>query len=275
MKKYKVGILAACMLLLGTAGFGIVYQHQTSAKEQPHSFNVLVMGVDERPGDTGRSDVLMVVNLDKSHNKAKVMPIPRDTRVHIDGKGTDEKINHAYRYGGIPLTVRTVENFLNIDVDYYVKVNMEGFKDVVDELGGVNVNNPFPFVFDSFIFPEGENALNGEKALAYVRMRHEDPKGDLGRNNRQRQVVEALLDKGMNMSTVKNIPSLLTLAKKHIQTNIDVSDAFTMYNVIKNGRPDFETVTVKGEGQMVDGTWYYVVKPSEKKQLSAMFQQTH
>ena len=75
------------------------------------------------------------------------------------------------------------------------------------------MNNPFPFVFDSFIFPEGENALNGEKALAYVRMRHEDPKGDLGRNNRQRQVVEALLDKGMNMSTVKNIPSLLTLAK--------------------------------------------------------------
>ncbi|TYR81609.1 LytR family transcriptional regulator [Priestia megaterium] len=273
MKHSKLIAIISAIIISLIVG-GVVYEKKiTATKHEQHSFNLLVMGVDERKEDAGRSDVLMLVNLNTKTNKAKVMPIPRDTRVKIAGINKTEKINHAYKYGGISMTLNTVEDFLHIPVDYYVKVNMEGFKAVVNELGSVEVDNPFPFMFGSYLFPKGHNTLDGDRALAYVRMRHEDPKGDLGRNERQRQVMESLLEKGMDMSTINNIPELLNIAKNHIKTNVTLKDAFALYNVVKQGKPKFETVHVEGEPQVVDGTWYYIVDEQQKEHISAMFQQ--
>ncbi|WP_210610562.1 LCP family protein [Priestia flexa] len=261
--------LLSLLIFLGCVLTGVIYVF-SEKKVEAKEFNMLVMGVDEREADTGRSDVLMVVHFNSENGHLKMMPIPRDTRVKIKGKAEMEKINHAYKYGGIKLTVDTVEQFLNMPIDYYVKVNMEGFKAVVDEVGGVTVNNPFPFTFASYLFPQGETNLNGEKALAYVRMRHEDPKGDLGRNERQKQVVEALLDKGMSMSTVANLPNLLNITKQYVDTNVTIKDALAVYNAMEKGKPTFETVHVEGETQIVDGTWYYIVKDQEKQHIKAM-----
>ena len=138
----------------------------------PGAFTVLLLGVDQRPGDKGRSDTIMVATVNPNSGKALLFNIPRDTRTRLVKRGYDDKINHAYAYDGIAGSVATVENFLDaFPIDYYVQVNMEGFEMIVDQLGGVDVNNSFTFDIDGFHFPKGPQHLDGEYALKYARMR--------------------------------------------------------------------------------------------------------
>ncbi|WP_317951459.1 LCP family glycopolymer transferase, partial [Rossellomorea marisflavi] len=149
--------------------------------DKKHPFSVLLLGVDERAGDKGRSDTMIVVTVNPHEKTTKMLSIPRDTLVDIVGRGTRDKINHAYAFGGVEMSMDTVEEFLDIPIDYYAKINMEGFKDIVNAVGGVTVNNDFTFSSGGYTFNEGQLSLNGEKALAYTRMRKQDPRGDFGR----------------------------------------------------------------------------------------------
>lgn len=114
-------------------------QEEKISKSEPVS--ILLLGADERGEDKGRSDSLMVITLNPKNNSMKTVSIPRDTYTEIVGKGKSDKINHAYAFGGIDMSVATVEKFLNVPINYYIEVNMEGFKDIVDAVGGVDVNN--------------------------------------------------------------------------------------------------------------------------------------
>ena len=125
----------------------------TFKKKEP--FSVLILGVDERKGDRGRSDTMIVLTVNPNQNSIKMLSIPRDTRTEIVGHGTEDKINHAYAFGGIEMSMATVEDFLNIPIDYYLQINMEGFKDIVDSVGGVTVNNDLDFTVDGKHFPKG------------------------------------------------------------------------------------------------------------------------
>ncbi|GAA3319168.1 hypothetical protein GCM10020331_024960 [Ectobacillus funiculus] len=156
-----------------------------------------MLGADERADEVGRSDTLLVITLNPRTKSMKMVSIPRDTYTEIVGKGKSDKINHAYAFGGIDMSVNTVENFLNIPIDYYIEVNMAGFKDIVDAVGGVDVVNDLDF-FHSLviIFAKGPIHLNGEEALVYSRMRKQDPRGDFGRQMRQRQIIKAVIQKG-------------------------------------------------------------------------------
>ena len=91
--------------------------------------------------------------------------------LRLSGKGTEDKINHAYAFGGVEMSMNTVEKFLDIPIDYYVKMNMEGFKDIVDSVGGITVNNDLDFTVGKVHYPKGEISLNGEDALSFARMR--------------------------------------------------------------------------------------------------------
>src|SRR5699024_11686849 len=102
---------------------------------------ILLMCVDARGADKGRSDALMVLTLNPKTDSMQIVSIPRDTRVEIAGRGTQDKINHAYAFGGADMAVNTVENFLDVDMDYYVSMNMEGMEELVDQLGGITVEN--------------------------------------------------------------------------------------------------------------------------------------
>ncbi|WP_110114427.1 LCP family protein [Bacillus sp. CGMCC 1.16541] len=251
-------------------------QHHTEKNESQKSvskpFTMLLMGVDERDHDKGRSDVLMLASVNPTTNEARLLQIPRDTRAEIVGKGTYEKINHAYAYGGIDMTVQTVEKFLHIPVDYYMKIDMNGFKDIVNILGGIEVENEFTFTFQQHTFEKGNLTLNGEEALAYVRMRKEDPEGDLGRNKRQREVLKAMLAKVLDTDLVTHLPELLTVAKNEVDTNVGMSDMIMVYQMVKNGVPTIEPVVAKGEVQMMDGIWYYFIDAKEKEHVSTMMQ---
>ncbi|MEH7480695.1 LCP family protein, partial [Neobacillus drentensis] len=134
-------------------------------------FSVLMLGVDERAGDRGRSDTMIVLTVNPNTNSVKMLSIPRDTRTEIVGKGTVDKINHAYAFGGVQMSVNTVENFLNFPIDYYMKVNMEGFRDIVNAVGGITVQNDLDFSYSGYHFAKGQISLNGDQALAFSRMR--------------------------------------------------------------------------------------------------------
>lgn len=168
-------------------------EEKTVIKKEP--FSVLMLGVDERKDDSGRSDTMIVITVNPEKQTMKMLSIPRDTRTEIIGHDTVDKINHAYAFGGVPMAVDTVENFLNIPIDYYVFINMEGFLQIIDTLGGVTINNDMDLTFDEYHFPEGEITLDGNEALIFSRIRYEDPRGDFGRQIRQRQIIEAVMKK--------------------------------------------------------------------------------
>src|SRR5690606_37647398 len=105
------------------------------------SLNILLLGVDKRNGDSGRSDAVMVLTLDPKRDRMQLISIPRDTRTLIAGMGFEDKINHAYAYGGVDVSIETVEYLLDIEIDYYVEMNMEGLSDLIDVLGGITVHN--------------------------------------------------------------------------------------------------------------------------------------
>ncbi|MEG0386351.1 MAG: LCP family protein, partial [Solibacillus sp.] len=132
----------------------------------PHidPFSVLLLGIDERENDTGRTDTMIVVTVNPDLGTMKMLSIPRDSRVEIVGNGTTEKINHAYARGGIPMTIATVEEALDIPIDFYVAVNMEGFLSIIDVLGNIQVNNDMELIRNEYSFPEGNISLNGEEA---------------------------------------------------------------------------------------------------------------
>lgn len=231
-------------------------------------FTLLIMGVEDyaTEGSNGRTDSLMFATIDPKTAQVSLMSIPRDTRVTIAGRNQKDKINAAHAYGGEKMTIETVENFLHVPVDHYVKVDFEGFKAIVDAVGGITVDVPFDFWERSDVdynkkiyFKKGEQHLNGEEALAYVRMRKQDPKGDFGRAERQRQVVEAILHELNSPSTVFKINDLAKTIGKYVKTDIPVSDGIALYNKFSEFDPSsIETITLEGEDQKINGIYYFV-----------------
>lgn len=230
--------------------------------------SILIMGVDERKDDRGRSDSLMILTVNPQNNSSLLFNIPRDTRTEIPGRGTQDKINHAYAFGGVPMTVKTVEHFLQVPVDYYVKVNMPGFAGIIDSLGGVDVDNGFAFDYKGHPFPEGTIHLNGEEALMYTRMRYEDPRGDLGRNERQRQVLEAVISEAAKPSILMDLSSILSSLGGNVKTNISPEELQQMATDYRNATRQVETLEVQGNGGKINGIYYYQVSEAERKRVS-------
>jgi polyisoprenyl-teichoic acid--peptidoglycan teichoic acid transferase len=230
--------------------------------------SILLMGVDERNGDRGRSDSLILMTVNPNTNSTQMVSIPRDTRTEIIGKGKEDKINHAYAFGGTEMAINTVENFLDIPVDYFVKINMESFKDTVDAVGGVEVNNTLNFSYGGYDFPEGTVSLDGEKALAYTRMRYEDPRGDFGRQDRQRQVIEAVMKKGANVSSVTKFGEMFGVVRENVATNLTFDEMWDIQANYKSATKNLEQFQVNGKGDKINGVYYYIVSDEERSALS-------
>lgn len=186
-----------------------------------------------------------------------MVSIPRDTYTKISGKGTMDKINHSYAFGGTQMAADTVEDLLDVPVDYFVKVNMESFKDTVDTLGGITVNSTFAFNYDGHSFGTGNISLNGEEALAYTRMRKEDPRGDFGRQQRQRQVIEGIISKGANISSVTKFGDMFKVIENNMKTNMSFDDMWTVMTDYKNARSKVTQHELKGTGTRINNIYYY------------------
>ncbi|ABS23929.1 LCP family protein [Bacillus cytotoxicus] len=255
-------------------------------------FTVLIMGIEDyaTDGQNGRTDSLMFATVDPKSKKVSLMSIPRDSRVTIAGKNRKDKINAAHAYGGESMAIDTVENFLEVPVDHYVKIDFKGFKGIVDAVGGVTVDVPFDFWersdtnYDKKIhFKQGKHDLNGEEALAYVRMRKQDPNGDYGRAARQRQVLAAVIHKLNSASTVFKIKDLADVVGKYIKTDIPIFDGLAVYKKFSDFDPShIETLKLEGEDKKIDGIYYFipdeismqVIRNSIKKNIGKADEQT-
>lgn len=233
---------------------------------QEESFSVLLMGIDTGDlgrVDQGRSDTMMVATVSPEDKQTTIVSIARDTYVDIVGYGTQDKINHAYAFGGAAMSMNTVEKYLDIPIDHYISINMAGLKELVDAVGGIEVNNDLTFSQDGYDFTIGKIALDGDQALSYSRMRHEDPSGDYGRQERQRKIVEGIAKKVLSFEGVSQYQSILTAVESNMKTDMSFDD---MRTIALNYRDAFGTVKqdqLQGEGFMQGGISYQRVSDDE------------
>lgn len=235
--------------------------------------SVLLLGVDEREGDRGRSDSIIVLTVNPEANSVKMLSIPRDTRTEIVGKGKVDKINHAYAYGGVEMSLATVENYLDIPIDYVIEINMEGFEDIVDAVGGVTVQNDLDFTHEGTHFPKGELKLNGEKALKFSRMRYEDSRGDFGRQLRQRQIIQGVINEGASLSTIANFGDIFKALGNNVKTNLTFDEMITIQSQYKAASQSIEQLSLAGQGTKIDGTYYLQVPEEEKQRVQNLLKQ--
>ncbi|WIG41730.1 LCP family protein [Bacillus toyonensis] len=234
-------------------------------------FTILIMGIEDyaTDGQNGRTDSLMFATVNPKTQRISLMSIPRDSRVPIVGKDKEDKINAAHAYGGEQMAIKTVEGFLKVPVDHYIKIDFQGFKGIVDAVGGVTVDVPFDFwersdvdYYKKIQFKQGQQNLNGEEALAYVRMRKQDPNGDYGRAARQRQLLAAVAQKLNSASTVFKIKDLTTVVGKYIKTDIPISDGLALYNKLSSFDPStIQTLKLEGEDKKIGGIYYFLPDP--------------
>jgi len=234
-------------------------------------FTILIMGIEDyaTDGQNGRTDSLMFATVNPKTQRISLMSIPRDSRVPIVGKDKEDKINAAHAYGGEQMAIKTVEGFLKVPVDHYIKIDFQGFKGIVDAVGGVTVDVPFDFwersdvdYYKKIQFKQGQQNLNGEEALAYVRMRKQDPNGDYGRAARQRQLLAAVAQKLNSASTVFKIKDLTTVVGKYIKTDIPISDGLALYNKLSGFDPStIQTLKLEGEDKKIGGIYYFLPDP--------------
>jgi polyisoprenyl-teichoic acid--peptidoglycan teichoic acid transferase len=289
----RVFIAIAVVVLLSITGFGIylwasvnetaqnIYEpiereEEKSEKreekvdvEQSEPMSFLLAGVDSTGDEIeGRSDTMIVLTVNPEKESIKMLSIPRDTRTEIIGRGTTEKINHAYAWGGVKMAIDTVEHFLDIPIDHYVSINMEGFIGIVDAIGGVTVDNDFAFSQSGYTFPEGEQVLSGEEALAYSRMRKEDSRGDFGRNDRQREVVEAVILEAADISSVSRAGEILDTVGSSVRTDLTLTEMWKIQSNYRGARHNVEQMAVTGENERIDGIYYVIVSEEDRQQVT-------
>ncbi|WP_391207953.1 LCP family protein [Psychrobacillus sp. L4] len=236
-------------------------------KKEP--FSLLLLGVDEREHDKGRSDTIIVLTVNPSTDSTKMVSIPRDTYTKIIGRDKLDKINHAYAFGGNDMALNTVENLLNIPIDYIIQVNMESFLEIVDIVGGVIVDNATAFEVNGYPFDKGTIHLDGEQALNYVRMRMDDPLGDFGRQARQKQVLKAILKEGASLNSLWKYKDFLLSIQQNIRTNMTFEQMIDIQKGYKSSINNIETLAFqKGKGQRIDGIWYYIMDHEELENVT-------
>lgn len=231
---------------------------------------ILVLGVDQRKNDYGRSDTLVIAAFNPQKNSVLLFNIPRDTRTDIIGHGTVDKINHAYAFGDVRMSLNTVEHFLGISIPYYIKINMESFEKIIDDIGGVDVDNKFAFQYEGLFFPQGEQHLNGYQALKYSRMRKIDPQGDLGRNERQRQIIKAAVQKTSTITTLLSNSNILDTLGSNVKTNISFDEMKEINGNYRSALNHIHTTEIKGSGKMINGIYYYMVAERERERVAEL-----
>ncbi|HEM4262291.1 LCP family protein [Streptococcus suis] len=237
---------------------------------------ILLMGVDmdqaTRGGDWegGRSDSMILVTVNPKTKETNMMSLTRDIMVEIaeangESSGTVEKLNHSYSYGQAPMAIATIEKMMDINIDRYIEINMDGLVELVDAVGGIEVNNTLGFpisisehepAYTSIVQP-GKQLVNGNQALVYARMRYDDPEGDIGRQRRQREVITAIIKKLLQLDGFTQYKKILTAISNNMRTNIEISPA-TIPSLLgyKDSVSKLNSYQLRGVDQMVDAIYY-------------------
>lgn len=285
VKKKNYNRLIALIIILVALIGGLIYYLYTNDNEdaastvttqQSNAINIMIMGVDRRADDVGRSDTLMVLTYNPTNKKASLLSLPRDTRVHIE-KNDYDKINHAYAYGGHELTKKTVEAFLNVPVDYYVMIDVHAFEKIIDAVGGVDIDvekrmyyeDPWDddggLVID--LYP-GKQHMDGKTAIQYVRYR--DGEGDIGRITRQQKFIKAFMSQIISPSILPKLPEIIQNISSAIQTDMPIDKMISLMTdlptVQQNG---LNSTMVPGKPAYIEDISYWIPDIAKTRQLIA------
>lgn len=221
--------------------------------------NIALFGIDAEEGGVGRSDSIIIATIDTTHKKLKLISIMRDSYVTIEGHG-DDKINHAYAFGGPQLAIKTLNENFDLNIDDFVAVNFTTLPKIIDMLGGVTIDITSEEVSHiPGIDTAGTYTLTGEQALAYSRIRYASG-GDYVRTDRQRTVLSKVFEKVLSINFTQ-YPSLLSEILPMVQTNLDYSEILNLGNeVLKMGVTTLEQERFPRdgycEGKMIDKIYY-------------------
>lgn len=221
--------------------------------------NIALFGIDAEDGSVGRSDSIIIATIDTTHKKLKLTSIMRDSYVAIEGHG-DDKINHAYAFGGPQLAIKTLNENFDLNIDDFVAVNFTTLPKIIDMLGGVTIDITSEEVSHiPGIDAAGTYTLTGEQALSYSRIRYASG-GDYVRTDRQRAVLSKVFEKVLSIN-VTQYPSLLSEILPMVQTNLDYSEILNLGNqVLKMGVTNLEQERFPRdgycEGKMIDKIYY-------------------
>ncbi|HEM5301041.1 TPA: LCP family protein [Streptococcus suis] len=274
-------IYGASLLNFSTGAISKTYkqldgENEITPIDATEPLTILLMGVDmdqaTRGGDWegGRSDSMILVTVNPQTKETNMMSLTRDIMVEIaeangESSGTVEKLNHSYSYGQAPMAIATIEKMMDITIDRYIEINMDGLVELVDAVGGIEVNNTLGFpisisehepAYTSIVQP-GKQLVNGDQALVYARMRYDDPEGDIGRQRRQREVITAIIKKLLQLDGLTQYKKILTAISNNMRTNIEISPA-TIPSLLgyKDSVSKLNSYQLRGVDQMVDEIYY-------------------
>lgn len=237
------------------------------------SFSVLLLGIDNgaygRDTEVGRSDTMLLVTVNPKQKKTTMISIPRDSYTEIIGYGTFDKLNHAYAFGKEQFSINSVQNMLNVPIDYYVTVDMNGLIGLVDAVGGLQITPNLTFTYEEEYFEEGViRHVDGEAALRYSRMRYDDPEGDIGRQKRQQYIIQKLVEKLLSLNSITKYEEILQTLENSVKTNFTVEKLFQVAQTHKEALQHFDSHTISGNGAMINGVYYFVIPEQEKLRIS-------
>ncbi|MBV9894209.1 MAG: LCP family protein [Chloroflexi bacterium] len=271
------GLLGRVILLLLIAILGVV---AAALLLTPPRESILIMGSDARPdelrrGEVGRTDTLLLFVGDRALPRVAMLSVPRDLWVQIPGYG-EERINAAYEMGGPQTAKQTVSNVIGQPVDRYVVIGLQGVRDVVDAVGGVDITVPqaihddaYPtddYGYQTVDIPAGRQHMDGDTALKYARTRHQD--SDFARAARQQQVVAAVRNAMLNPLNWPRTPAVLAAVASAVKTDITPLDVIAVEAAMLRdpGDPDHLVIDTSLASEVTgeDGAYLLQAKPTLK-----------
>lgn len=243
--------------------------------------NILILGCDEVFSETtekgnkvwkGRSDTILVLGCNPIKNSLNILSVPRDTKIRVPRFGL-QKMNFLNSIAGPIFTRRALEKMLKIKIDSYVVVNVKGLNEIIDEVGGIEIDVPQRMQYRDYSamlnidLNPGKQVLNGEQAIGFVRFRH-DVLGDIGRIQRQQAFIRAGINKLWDPLTFTKIPQLTSIYKKTVLTDMKTKDIIRIANFIRNVSKSKQNIAMlPGEFGSEDGVSYWVADQKETRKI--------
>lgn len=274
--KGKLFVIAV-VLIIFLSSFASQYLSTGFSAQDSNPFsdskiNVLITGHDKDHDGISRTDTIILASIDIDTRQVGILFIPRDTRLNIPGRGIN-RINAAYAFGGIDLTVETLEEFLDIKINYYADLDFNGFIKIINAMGGIEINVEKDLNYTdeagdlNIDISGGKQRLDGSDALNYVRYR-ESSRGDIGRVERQKKFVNAVIKQALNPATIARLPSIYQEVNNSVDTNIPLIDMSSFLFLAKDvDLNNVETAMLPGEPEYINGASYWVPDQEETEDL--------
>lgn len=296
----RITLLIILITLLGVVGYGIFLQkkvnnavsgayealddrlkselREEAVEPLKDNVSILFIGVDDSDMRKGtgnsRSDALLLATLNNESKTVKLLSIPRDSYVYDPGRKRKDKITHAHAFGGTEGTIHTVENMLEVPIDYYVKMNFNAFIDIVDAVGGIDVEVPYDHIeLDeddqlTIELKKGVQHLDGRHALALARTRKLD--SDVERGKRQQLILEAIMKNALSIKSVTKYGDVIDAVGDNMKTDMTMNEMKSFLEYVKGGLPEITMLNLVGEDDWSNGPYYWQL---DEKELKATIQE--